>query len=39
MTGVQDLEVRFAEHAGDYLAFEVFGEEFPDVARTDACRC
>jgi class 3 adenylate cyclase len=31
MTGVQDLEVRFAEHAGDYLAFAVFGEGLHDV--------
>jgi pimeloyl-ACP methyl ester carboxylesterase len=31
MLEMQDLEVRFAEHAGDYLAFAVFGEGRHDV--------
>jgi pimeloyl-ACP methyl ester carboxylesterase len=31
MTGMQDLDVRFAEHAGDYQAFAVFGEGLHDV--------
>ena len=31
MMGVQDLDVRFAEHAGDYQAYAVFGEGLHDV--------